>query len=37
MTLPQVPLGDLCNEIYRYPTYYNIEYVEKGCRRFEAS
>lgn len=23
-------LGSICNEIYRYPTYYNIEYVEQG-------
>ena len=25
-----VSLNDLCDEIYRYPTYYNIEYVSKG-------
>lgn len=23
-------LGSICNEIYRYPTHYNIEYVEQG-------
>lgn len=23
-------LGSTCNEIYRYPTHYNIEYVEQG-------
>jgi len=23
-------LGSVCNEIYRYPAYYNIEYVEQG-------
>lgn len=25
-----VRLEDVCSEIYRYPTYYNIEYVEQG-------
>jgi len=25
-----VKLGDVCEEVYRYPTYYNIKYVEKG-------
>lgn len=25
-----VDLGSICNEIYRYPTDYNIEYVEQG-------
>lgn len=25
-----VKLGEASNEIYRYPTYYNIEYVDKG-------
>ncbi len=30
MMQKQVSLGDLCNEIYRYPTYYDIEYVEDG-------
>ena len=25
-----VSLNDLCDEIYRYPTYYNIEYVSTG-------
>ena len=25
-----VRLGDVCNEIYRYPTYYNIEYASHG-------
>ncbi len=24
-----VQLGDICEEIYRYPTYYNIKYVEQ--------
>jgi restriction endonuclease S subunit len=28
-----VQLGEVCNEIYRYPTYYNIQYV----RRFWSS
>ena len=23
-------LGEVCNEIHRYPTYYNIEYVQEG-------
>jgi type I restriction enzyme S subunit len=23
-------LGEICEEVYRYPTYYNIEYVEYG-------
>ena len=25
-----VRLGEVCNEIHRYPTYYNIEYVQEG-------
>ena len=25
-----VRLGDVCDEIYRYPTYYNVEYVQEG-------
>ena len=25
-----VALSELCSEIYRYPTYYDIEYIEKG-------
>lgn len=33
-SLPQgwrwVSLGEVCEEIYRYPTYYSIEYVEQG-------
>jgi len=33
-SLPQgwrwMRLGDVCEEVYRYPTYYNIEYVEQG-------
>ena len=27
---PVDPLGDLMSEVYRYPTYYGIRYVEKG-------
>ena len=31
MTLSQFPLGNLCiNEVCRYPTYYNIEYLDTG-------
>jgi len=30
MTFKQVPLGDLCKEVYRYPTYYDIEYIADG-------
>ena len=25
-----VRLGDVCDEIYRYPTYYNVEYEQEG-------
>lgn len=25
-----IPIGELCKEIYRYPTYFDIEYVQDG-------
>ena len=30
MTMDQVSLGEICKEIYRYPTYYGIEYLDIG-------
>jgi type I restriction enzyme S subunit len=29
-SVPSKPLGKICKEIYRYPTYYGITYVEEG-------
>jgi len=30
MTVDLVSLGEICKEIYRYPTYYGIEYLNNG-------
>ncbi|MCB9107881.1 MAG: restriction endonuclease subunit S [Anaerolineales bacterium] len=30
MTFKNIAFGDLCEEIYRYPSYYGIDYVESG-------
>ena len=30
MKFTKVRLGAICQEIYRYPTYYDIEYIDEG-------
>jgi type I restriction enzyme S subunit len=36
VSVTQVQLGDVCREIYRYPTYYDIKYLEAGIPEVRA-